>query len=76
MPRTIFATRLPPRAVYFIQTGSSALSNTYCCVLARFRIVYLFTGNQNLLKKHRMWKHLLEFYAMNNNVIQREHSMH
>ena len=26
---TIFATRLSPRAVYFIQTGSSALSNTY-----------------------------------------------
>ena len=25
----IFATRLSPRAVYFIQTGSSALSNTY-----------------------------------------------
>ena len=24
----IFATRLSPRAVYFIQTGSSALSNT------------------------------------------------
>ena len=28
-PRAIFATRLSPRAVYFIQTGSSALSNTY-----------------------------------------------
>ena len=26
---TIFATRLSPQAVYFIQTGSSALSNTY-----------------------------------------------
>ena len=26
---TIFATRLSPRAVYFIQTGGSALSNTY-----------------------------------------------
>ena len=25
----IFATRLSPRAVYFIQTGGSALSNTY-----------------------------------------------
>ena len=25
----IFATRLSPQAVYFIQTGSSALSNTY-----------------------------------------------
>ena len=25
----IFATQLSPRAVYFIQTGSSALSNTY-----------------------------------------------
>ena len=29
---TIFATRLSPRAVYFIQTGGSALSNTYNCV--------------------------------------------
>ena len=28
-PPAIFATRLSPRAVYFIQTGSSALSNTY-----------------------------------------------
>ena len=27
--RAIFATRLSPRAVYFIQTGGSALSNTY-----------------------------------------------
>ena len=26
----IFATRLSPRALYFIQTGGSALSNTYC----------------------------------------------
>ena len=26
----IFATRLSPQAVYFIQTGSSALSDTYC----------------------------------------------
>ena len=28
-PHAIFATRLSSRAVYFIQTGSSALSNTY-----------------------------------------------
>ena len=27
--RRIFATQLSPRAVYFIQTGGSALSNTY-----------------------------------------------
>ena len=27
---TILATQLSPRAVYFIQTGGSALSNTYC----------------------------------------------
>ena len=26
-PYTIFATQLSPQAVYFIQTGSSALSN-------------------------------------------------
>ena len=29
-PCAIFATRLSPRAVYFIQTGGSALSNTGC----------------------------------------------
>ena len=29
----IFATRLSPRAVYFIQTGGSALSNTYKILL-------------------------------------------
>ena len=28
-PHAIFATQLSPRAVYFIQTGGSALSNTY-----------------------------------------------
>ena len=28
-PRAIYATRLSPQAVYFIQTGGSALSNTY-----------------------------------------------
>ena len=28
-PLAIFATRLSPPAVYFIQTGCSALSNTY-----------------------------------------------
>ena len=28
-PRAIFATRLSSRAVYFIQTGGSALSNMY-----------------------------------------------
>ena len=30
---TIFATRLSPQAVYFIQTGGSALSNTYGALL-------------------------------------------
>ena len=29
LPRAIFATRLSSQAVYFIQTGGSALSNTY-----------------------------------------------
>ena len=29
----IFATRLSPRAIYFIQTGRRALSNTYCMLL-------------------------------------------
>ena len=33
LPCTIFATRLSPRAVYFIQTGGSALSNTYSIVV-------------------------------------------
>ena len=30
-PHAISATRLSSRAVYFIQTGGSALSNTYLC---------------------------------------------
>ena len=29
LPRAIFATQLSSRAVYFIQTGGSALNNTY-----------------------------------------------
>ena len=37
MPRAIFATRLSPRAVYFIQTGSSALSNTYCTLCGQIK---------------------------------------
>ena len=35
--RAIFATRLSPQAVYFIQIGGSALSNTY-----RLECVWLF----------------------------------
>ena len=34
IPRGIFATRLSPQAVYFIQTGSSALSNTYRTIVS------------------------------------------
>ena len=30
---SIFATGLSPRAVYFIQTGGSALSNTYGMII-------------------------------------------
>ena len=37
---TIFATRLSPRAVYFIQTGGSALSNTYCTLRGRIKGYY------------------------------------
>ena len=30
LPRSIFTTQLSPQAVYFIQTGGSALHDTYC----------------------------------------------
>ena len=36
-PRAIFATRLSSQAVYFIQTGGSALSNTYCTLRGRIK---------------------------------------
>ena len=36
-PLVIFATPLSSRAVYFIQTGGSALSNTYCILRGQIK---------------------------------------
>ena len=38
----IFATRLAPRAVYFMQTGSSVLSNT-CCLSTSITLCIHYT---------------------------------
>ena len=40
----VFATQLSPRAVYFIQTGSSALSNTYIYVSAGTNVNFLHSN--------------------------------
>ena len=45
VPRAIFATQLSPRAVYFIQTGGSALSNTYNTHVYDFNYVDFITVN-------------------------------
>ena len=37
LPHAKFATQLSPQAVYFIQTGSSALSNTYALISAHIQ---------------------------------------
>ena len=51
-PHAIFAIRLSPRAVYFIQTGSSALSITYCMLLlASNNICLYFQKSSDMLNK-------------------------
>ena len=44
-PLAIFATRLSPRALYFIQTGGSALSNTYSTLLYVYTVLYVYLAS-------------------------------
>ena len=61
----IFATRLSPRAVYFIQTGSSALSNTYSHMSINYTTPFANEVSCSFGEEASVWKTCGLYHILN-----------